>query len=235
MELKSLSEELLQAVQRTATAMGARVVPALVTGSDTVPTAFLEADDFTSLFHHSAARVVYVRERRFSAKTMVMDQIEENESGFIDAADIEEDLQQYIGRTSELQSLVTRWTNCDGLLCSVTATFMMDGIMHVVMRNEAWLSEFEADVDGVLEDIQHHLDDRREKAQEMVRRDIVAKARTLAGHPRFSEARLSPAKREALARLVFPETDDWLVKQAVEEAATLAWLQQGGGASTKDR
>ena len=69
----------------------------------------------------------------------------------------------------------------------------------------------------------------------MAQRDINAKARTLAGHPRFSEARLSPAKREALARLVFPETDDWLVKQAVEEAATLAWLQQGGGASAKDR
>lgn len=230
MQLKSFSEELVRTVRRTASEIGARVVATLVTGSDKVPTAFLEPDDFIGLFHHSAARVVYVLERRFSAKAMAMDQIEENEAGIIDTADFESDVKQYVGTTPEFQSLVTRWAKCDGLSCSVTSTFMMDGIMHVMMRNEPWLSEFEEDADRILEALQQDLDDRREKAQETARREIIAMARTLADHPRFSAARSSVAKQEALARTVFSETEDWLVKQIVKEAATLVWLRQGGEA-----
>ncbi|WP_158921507.1 hypothetical protein [Acidisphaera sp. S103] len=165
MQLKSFIEEFVQIIRRTAADTGARVIPTLVTGSDKVPTAFLEPDDFVGLFRHSAARVIYITERRFNAETMAMGQMEENESGVIDTADFEDDVKRYVGRIPEFQSLVTRWTNCDGLLCSVTATFMMDGIMHVIMRNETWLSEFEEDADRILEDLQHHLDGRRERAQ----------------------------------------------------------------------
>ena len=205
MVLKSFIEEFVQTIRRTATDIGARVIPTLVSGSDKVPSAFLDPDDFISLFHHSTARVVYVMERRFSAETMVMDLIEENEADITGAADFEEDVKQYVGGTPEFQSLVARWTNYDGLLYSVTTTFMMDGIMHIIMRNEEWLSAFEEDADRILEDLQHRLDDHRGKAQEMARRDIVAKAPALAGHPRFSEARPPVAKQEALARSVFPK------------------------------
>jgi hypothetical protein len=234
MELKSFNEEFVQTIRQMATDIGARVISTLVNGSDKVPTAFLEPDDFIGLFHRSAARVVYVMERRFGAEIMAMDQIEENESGIIDTADFEDDVKQYVGTTPEFQSLVTRWTNYDDLLCSVTAVFMMDGIMHIIIRNEAWLSEFEEDADRILETLQQHLDDRRQKDQEMARREMVAKARTLANHPQFSAAQPSVAKQEALARLVFPEAEDWLVKQIVNEAAALVWLQQDGEVNASD-
>jgi hypothetical protein len=221
------SEALAERVRQTVQGMGGRLVPTLISGSDRILTAFLKQDIFIDLLQFTGARLVYLSEDDFEAEAMATKQvIESDDDGRIsfERADALDDAAD----TPEFKRFVKRWQARDGAVCSVTATFMYEGVNHVTMQDEAWLSEFETEAEKLTETLLHRYEERQsgEKARE--HQEIVSKSRVLAEHAQFNAPRPTIAKRTALAKILFPDTEDFLIKQIVTEAAMFVWLQQGG-------
>jgi hypothetical protein len=212
--------EIAGEVRRVTNAIGTKVVLSSVAGSDRVPSARLEPKDFLELLKICTPRLVYLFEDRFDAEKEALLQAEadpDNES--------EED-SFAPSTTPQYKSMVKRWSSHDGELCSLTAFFMLDGILHVLTEREAWLGEFEDEVDTLLSKLENERDERLETIRAREESEVAEKARKLAHDPRFNVSRPTVAKREALAKSLFPGMDPRLIKITVKEADKLLWLEK---------
>jgi hypothetical protein len=111
--------------------------------------------------------------------------------------------------------------------------FVDEGVNHVTMQDEAWLSEFETEPEKLTEMLLHRYEERQSGEEAREHQEIVSKSRVLAEHAQFNEPRPTVAKRTAFARtafarILFPNTGDFLIKQIVKEAAMFVWLRQSG-------
>jgi hypothetical protein len=204
-ELEKLASDVAVAVGE----YGGLVIEAVVSIQG-VPAVSIDGSDFLALIKYARPRVAYVFVRKFDA-----------EEDIFDALGGADDIVR--GRRST-KKLIAAWRTRNGEITDVALAMMCDGVMHAALERAGWLDEFEQAAEAVTLEIdlaKGEAERREEAAQREKNSSYIKKLMT---DPRFSSGRPSAAKRALLAKSLFPELDDGVIKAIVAEAANQFWL-----------
>jgi hypothetical protein len=227
MSEKPQVEEGVEAILSAGETVGAKVIPALVLGTDKgrTLTVGLERPDFLGLVAHVRPAVIYLWVEEFEARTLAIATLEDGEHR--EAGGAEGEVDPEIVTEIRFKSLVKRWRAHDRQKSRFAASFMVHGILHTTIESEAWLGQFESEVDQLAVELSQEEDDEQSKLNAAEARDLREKAGRLAADPMFTAPKGSRAKREYLASDLFPGLDDHTISWIVEEAEKIEWLQAG--------
>ncbi len=117
-----------------------------------------------------------------------------------------------------------RWAAYEGTVATITCLWFKDGVVHSFHQRTEWLDGFEEAVQQILDEAEAVREEDsaeeelrlRELAEEMVR------------HPRYVEA-TSEAKREHMARELFPGEDSWTRQRVASLAVLHYWWNLAPG------
>jgi hypothetical protein len=209
-ELEKLASDVAVAVGE----YGGLVIEAVVSIQG-VPAVSIDGSDFLALIKHVRPRVAYVFVSKFDAEEAIFDAL----GG---ADDI-------VRGHRSTKKLIGAWRTRNGEIMDVSLEMMCDGVMHAALERAGWLDEFEQAAEAVtLEiDLAKGEAERREETAQREKNSTYIKK--LMADPRFSSGRPSAAKRALLAKRLFPELDDGVIKAIVAEAANEIWLVNNGG------
>ncbi len=214
---ESLVELRTRIVDATKTVSGIPVA-ALLTGSLEhgnliVP---LEPGPFLELLSNVHPCVVYVHSDVFEA-----------ENDTLDAFDAEDDEAQALREDKRFRALVRRWASRDGELSNVVASFVKDGVIHILMAWADWHDEYEGAVDKLKFEISQEFQDRQIEIGREGEAEIRRLAKELAKHPKFSGSpKPSREKRMFLAETLFPGRSNLF--RIVDMAINMDWLEEDG-------
>jgi len=210
--------ERLELVRNTALECGSAIVTAImvITNQQDGYKVSLGLDEFLSLLSQCRPRIVYHHANEFDAEENLLIELNVEE---------EEDGTELLSKNSQFKALIKKWTKKNGQVSSFIASFVMDGVLHVVWEQPTWIDEFEAEakeLDSSLTEGRRHVADQKKKAD---RARFGDAARELCKHPRFNAGRWSFEKREYLAKTLFPNVDDHEIRIIVEEATNMGWIE----------
>ncbi len=101
---------------------------------------------------------------------------------------------------------------------------MFEGVLHVIVEEEAWMEEFEDAVMAVAEAMKEDGQEQSVNRSAEEKKALRDRVETLVSDPRFGAPKISRAKRTHLASVLFPDLDDRTIYLIVEEAENTAWL-----------
>lgn len=211
-ELDRIAKE----VRAAAEACGAMILDTMVAEGN-VPAAVLDTDKFPALIEHLKPRLVYMVVNKFDALEDFVSELEADE----------EDLDR------DQKKAVDKWAKHNDQTSCLMLGVIHDGILHAVIDRPEWMEEFEEEI-GIFKAARHEAINEmfaRQQTEERERREAEEKKqlapiiKKLVSDPRFNAAKISAAKRLALAETMFPQQDRTTLKKAVEKATNELWLR----------
>ncbi|MFM0279989.1 hypothetical protein P0D75_18420 [Paraburkholderia sediminicola] len=207
-------EDQFERIESVARESGSAIVDAVLNlDNDSAYMVKLSLDNFLVLIAHCRPRVVYAVADKFDAKKSLLARLE------VDDDDIENVLAR-----PEVKALIKQAAHHNGELGNFIASFMTDGVLHTIFEETSWADEFDISVDALEESLADHHRKLFERESALEAANLVALAKRLCEHPKFSEGRASHEKRTYLARTLFPDTDMSDIRRIVDEATNMNWL-----------
>jgi hypothetical protein len=218
-ELKDHLELINKASRESGSAIVTALVPINV--NEGVHTVRLDLDSFLQLLSECRPRVVYIQIGEFES--------EENLRSVLDVEMADEDP---VSESALFKTLVKRWAKFNGEIDQYAASFMIDGVLHVVFTQTNWFDEFET----AAEELTHSLGEQKFRAAEQKqmaeRVRLAASVKQLNEHPVFHAGRPSFEKKKYLAKKLFPNAEEEEIRVIVDEATNENWLRVAGYYST---
>ena len=208
----AFSEELI----RLATSHGATVVDGLPVHVENMGIVVLEPPEFFRALNATPPRLVYLQTSIFDFEEEIASALEAfQEEGALNLR-------------GELQEAVHAEAARNGAVCESTAAFFADGLLHFSQRVADWYEQLQEKVGAKVDVL--HAERRGAEDQRSARLDgeIREKAHELACHPGFNFSRPSFEKRLVLARTLWPEQEESILRIVTDEAQKIDWLRQSG-------
>jgi hypothetical protein len=204
-------------VRAAADECGAKVLPAIPDISKNAVAVAVEAAGFAALVRHIRPRLVYLVTTTFDAKEEAISEIE-----------LDDQDEDWIREQKALKALVKQWRSRDGETCRLGLGLMCDGILHGIVEEADWLSDFEEEIEAVKESVERDRQERLAKEESERKKKLAAKVRMLIADTRFTAPKVGIAKRTALARVLFPDLSHEDIRMIVEQAEEEHWLATAG-------
>ncbi|HJW77331.1 MAG: hypothetical protein ACJ8DU_07760 [Microvirga sp.] len=206
-------DQLVREFRAVADELDALVIPVLPSRIERAPlTAAVDVPDIMALIRHVRPRVVYLAEDRFSALD------------YTGSLLVDDDTDDNTLKDPRVRALASEWRSHDGELCRVGFGMMFEGVLHVIVEEEAWMEEFEDAVMAVAEAMKEDGQEQSVNRSAEEKKALRDRVETLVSDPRFGAPKISRAKRTHLASVLFPDLDDRTIYLIVEEAENTAWL-----------
>lgn len=199
---------------------GALVVEvALSLETNSVPVAAVAASEFCGLVRHIRPRLIYLVVASFDAGDDTEAALGTDEESPHDSSHIKE--------------FVSRWRYRDGQTSRVALGVMGDGVLHGLIEDADWISDFDSEIEALQEELAQFRAEREQKSREDGERKLAAEQRKrlapfikqLIADPRFSGPKVGIAKRTVLAEALFTELDRDTIRAIVERAENDHWLE----------
>jgi hypothetical protein len=215
--MADLLHDQIEVLKDAARSAGSIVVDTVLNGhdGDSVLTAGLNAEEFIKVMWHCRPKIVYIHATRFEAlaDTLV-------------AMDIEEADEEEVAGNSQVKALVKKWKSHEGEVSTLLGAFVVDGVLHVSMRQPDWVDIFEAEAEGLGDALSEEARVASARMEQEARSRIRDLAVRLCDHPKFNgPPRPSKEKRAFLAREMFPDVEEYMIRLIVDEATNLEFVR----------
>jgi len=204
--------EMAPEVRKRAESVGALVVESVVALERASLSATVTYPEFLAILAHMKPRLVYVSVERFDAalSTRLSFEIEDDEAGTLDFPAV--------------KRFMAQWGHRDGEVYRILLGLMADGVFHTVVKEAEWLAKFDEEADSVFEEAEREAEAQRAGEIRLKTEKLDVLVKQLIADPRFSGPKVGIAKRQTLARALFPDFDAATIKEIVQEAEQRYWL-----------
>lgn len=208
-------DQIVADVRSAASDCGAMIVDAIVSlGSIAIPVAEVTIPEFPRLIGHVKPKLVYLSTTSFEAREQIIDALETDDETALSH-----------GSTKKL---ISAWRSRNGETCRIVLALMSDAVVHVLVQEAEWFSEFEAAAEALSEEMDALLQEIDHKGRIAERNKLSSYVKQLIADPRFSASKVGVAKRTVLAEALFPDLEQTVIRSIVEQAESDFWLATAG-------
>jgi hypothetical protein len=173
-----------------------------------IPTAAVPSTDYPSLIRHIKPKVIYLFVTTFDAAEELEASLEDEDALKMPRA----------------KKLIADWRSRNGETSRMVVSAMCDGILHGILEEADWLSDFEEQVETLAAELEEMAEENERKMQAESQKKLSAKVKKLMADARFNGPKVGVAKRTTLAESLFPDLDRDTIRAIVELAEKERWL-----------
>jgi hypothetical protein len=209
--------DLTNQIREAAENVGCISVEGLLVSGDRAPLPIcaLDPEPFIDLIRRVRPTIVYLHAENFDAEEDLLGEL-----------DLDDSDQEAAASHRRVKACLKKWSVKNGQLSKLSAHFIKDGAHHLMLVSADWYESFEDEVAEVEEALE---EDSVARAIEFKRAAQVALreyANKLMNHPKFNgPVRVSHEKRTFLAGELFPDLDPSTLRDIVDLATNLDWLE----------